>query len=857
MQEDKIVKKIDSVTLDNGFKVILIPHHAHQVISLQLFVRIGSCWECEEEAGYSHLIEHLVFKSTKKFPSNQLSLRASFLGSNINAYTEFDSTCYYLTLSSRFDGEGLEILSELARNANFTDLDFAYEKGVVLEELNQYENDPEDFFLEKIPNLYFIESPYKKPIIGSKKSLLEATPERLRRFYRRYYTPENSFLVASGDFKSDEFIEKIKHYFTGWKKSDEKSRESKQKRLKPLQTLYPETFTIDSLQKTIGKSLLGFTVPELSDTKPESHTLALIMRIFAIGKKSRLYRRLFLKEKLVDQIRVESFTGIHDGISIVLIIPKDNIYVERIIDIFLEEYDKIRHFGLSIDEIDQARTELLHSHRYSFEYMQYLGMSLGTEELLGNYKLFIDYPKIIRKITEKTLLDTLKRYYTFEQLGIFHLGRSFNCRERIRDRVRSLQIRKIANGATRGEFYETDLLNGTRVMMKRVVGRPTIGITAAFPVSQLNEKTGQRGINLLTSILLLYGNEKNSYDQLLEYCSRHGIQLDVSAQEEVTLVKIKCFSEMFATSLELLSNVIRFPLFPSEHFYNIQKTLLSNLERVKDFPGYYAVYLWKRQIFGRESNLLEREGTKTTLRKISRKQVVNWFKDFYNLSAMSLSIVGDFDFEDTLFNCERLFTDQQIVTDKQSQQMIINSGNRNKHNRLDNNQQAIIHIGGFGCSSKEVEKNTAFHLLAHIIGGDMSSRLCEELREKRGWAYSVGFDYISLKESGIFVASAMVDKRYSKETQKLIIKILEDVGKYGVTESELEIAKNTIRGQRLRVEESVLGQASAIAMLDVLGYDYEFYLNREKRLQKIRTSDIQTLAKEYFRVDSLYRHVLE
>ncbi len=857
MQEEKIVKKIDSVILDNGFKVILTPHHAHKVISLQLFVRIGSCWEAEDEAGYSHLMEHLVFKSTERFPANQLTLRASYLGSNINAYTEFDSTCYYLTLSSRFGKEGLEILSEMARNANFSDLDFAYEKGVVLEELNQYENDPEDFFLEKIPNLYFEESPYKKPIIGSKKSLSEATADKLRSFYRKYYRPENCFLIVNGDFDKGEFIEEISHYFADWKTSDRKALRSNLDSFKPSKTLYPQKFTIDAMQKNIGKSLLGFTIPELSDTKPESHTLGLITRIFAVGKKSRLYRRLFVKEKLVDQIRVESFTGIYDGISIILIIPKDNSYVERIVDIFLEEYNKIRHFGFSIDEIDQARTELLHSHRYSFEYMQYLGMSLGTEELLGNYKLFIDYPKIIRRISEKSLLSTLKRFYSFEQLGIFHLGKSFDCKKRIRDKVRKLQIKKIANGATRGEFYESNLMSGTRVMMKRVIGRPTIGITAAFPVSQLNEKTGQRGINLLTSILLLYGNEKNSYDQLLEYCSRHGIQLDVSAQEEVTLVKIKCFSEMFATSLELLGDVIRFPLFPAEHFYNIQKTLLSNLDRAKDFPGYYAAHLWKRQIFGRDSNLLEKEGTKTTLRKISRKQVVNWFKEYYNLTDMSLSIVGDFDFEDTLFNCERIFNNGQTITEKQPQKMIINPGNLMRKNRLAHNQQAIIHVGGFGCSSKEIEKNTAFHLLAYVIGGDMSSRLCEELREKRGWAYSVGFDFISLKESGVFVASAMVDKRYSNATQKLITGILEDIKKRGVTESELEIAKNTIRGQRLRAEESVLGQSSAIAMLDVLGYGYDFYVNREKRLQKVRVNDLQDIANEYFRADSLYVHVLE
>ncbi|MBW6516061.1 MAG: insulinase family protein [Candidatus Cloacimonetes bacterium] len=850
MQEDKIVANISSKTLNNGFKTIMAPHHAHPVISLQLFVRIGSCWESEQEAGYSHLMEHLVFKSTKKFPANALTVRASYLGSNINAYTEFDSTCYYLTLSSQFSNDGLEILSELVRQANFSTKEFSYEKGVVLEELNQYQNDPEDHFLEEIPKLYFIESPFKKPIIGDRDSLTKATRAKLNQFYKKYYIPQNCYLVVSGDFNKQELLEQVEFYFGDWQPGDLAIQHEKV-------TTYPESFIIKSLPKNVAKSMLGFVLPELSDKNPESHTLGLITRIFAIGKKSRLYRRLFVKEKLVDQIRVESFTGINDGISVILIIPKSNADIEQIIEIFLEEFELIRHFGFSIDEFNEAKTELLHSHRYSFEYMRYLGMSLGTEEMLGDYKLFIEYPKMLKKISERSVYDILKKYYNFQQLGIFHLGKNFSIEDKIKARVKELQVKKIKNGAIKSDFYETSLPSGTKVLFKRVVGRPTIGITAAFRVSQLNEITENRGINLLTSIMLLYGNQRNSYDQLLEFCSQHGIQIDITAQEEVTLVKVKCFTEMFATSLELLADIIKYPLFPAEHFHNIQKTLLSNLERVKDFPVYYAAYLWKRQFFGRDSNLLEREGTKTTLRKLTRKQILNWFYEHYNSSQMILSIVGDFDFEDTLFNCERIFRGEKSKTIISKQKVIFSPNKLHKRNTLPQNQQAIIHIGGLGCSAQEIEKNTAFHLLAQVIGGDMNSRLTNELREKRGWAYTTGFDYLSTQEIGFFVASAMVDKKKSKQAYALMIKILEDIKKKGVTEEELEIAKNTVRGQRLRAEESVLGQASALAMLDLLGYGYEYYLKREERLQKVTTKDLQNIAREYFKVKNLYCHFLE
>lgn len=902
LQEKRIIDKISSYRLPNGFKTVFAPNEAHPVVSLQLFVRIGSCWEEKDTAGYSHMMEHLVFKSTAKYPSNQLTMRASYLGSNINAYTEFDSTCFYLTLSSRFGKEGLELLCELVRHADFSAREFTEEKGVVLEELNQYQNDPEDFFLEQIPGLYFIESPFKVPIIGTKESLLKATPQKLRSFYRKHYTPNNCFLVVSGDFEKKRMLEDVECFFSDWgaetetvdssvtgrssetKKLSEhiKNKMPQQMQLQSRKTLYPKSFTVKSISKGVAKPMLAFVVPELSDQKSDSYSLGLVTRIFAVGKKSRLYRRLFVKEKIIEQIRVESFTGIYDGISIILIIPKQSSFIERIIDVFLEEFEQLRHFGFSIDEFNETKTELMHSHRYSFEYMHYLAMSLGLEELLGSYKHFIDYPEIMKTVTENSVYRVTKDYYTFDKLGIFHLGNSFPT-ENILSKIRFLRKKRIENGAAKGDFYETEITKGLKVLFKRVSGRPTIGITAAFRVSQLNENSENRGINLLTSIMLLYGNENSSYEKLLEFCSRHGIQIDISAQEEVTLIKVKCFAEMFATSLQLAADIIQHPLFPAEHFHNIQKTLLSNLERMKDFPGFYASHLWRKQIFGRESNLLEREGTKTTLRKITRKRVVNWYHEHYKSQALTIAIVGDFDFKDALFICARIFKSSKkslpakglsrnersafrrggvsesiSIPQTDSQQVsIINPQKRCKIDSLPDNQQAIIHIGGFGCSSQQTVDNTAFHLLAQVIGGDMNSRLFHELREKRGWAYSTGFDYISLQERGFFVANAMVDKQKGKQSHKIIIKILKDIMRKGVTEEELEIAKNTIRGARLRAEESVLAQATTLATLDVLGYSYDYYLQREERLQKITTEDLQRIAREYFAEDLLYSHFLE
>jgi zinc protease len=848
--EEKVLSLITHRYLDNGFKIIIAPNNVHPVVSLQLFVRIGSCWENDNEAGFSHFLEHLVFKSTDKFPDNELSNRAMYLGSNINAYTEFDSTCYYLSLSSQFLAEGLEILSELVRFANFSAKDFRAEKGVVLEELIQYQNDPEDNFVEQIPGHYFSVSPYMKPIIGTKESVKSAKAEDLRDFYKKNYSPGNCFLVVSGDVDIDNLMNEVERFFGDWQGESLCSHI-------PQEAVYPTSFTVKSFKRNISKPVLAFAVPELSDRDPESYSLGLITKMFALGKQSRLHRRLFVKEKLVEQIKVDSYTGINAGISVILINPRHKRDCEKIIDIFLEEFNQIRHFGFTIEELNSAKTDLLHSYKYSLEYARYLGMNLGNDELINNYRHFFDYPQIVSKITKSSLTDIVKRYYCFEYLGVFSLSNDFQIPETVNEKVRFLAEKRYISNGLKKDFFERKLDNGIKVLMKRVAGRPTVGITAAFNVSQLNENETNRGINMLTSVLLLYGNSQKNYSQLLEFCSRYGIQIDVSAQDEVTLVKVKCFNEYLNVGLELLADILTKPLFPHDHFHNIQKSLISNLERVKDFPHYYASSLWRKQIFGKDSNLLEREGSKKNLRNQSRKKVINWYNSNYSVSGLTLAIVGDFDFEDTLYYCDNIFGDGLRYGSPEEKRIVCNPGPRYKSNSLPENQQGIIHLGGFSCKTTETVANTAFHLLAQILGGDITSRLYDELREKRGLAYSVGFELNTMKDLGYFVAYALVDKQNIKLSLKLIQKVFSDLIENGVTEEELTVAKNIIRGQRLRSEESVLGQAAAIAALDCLGYGYEFYLKREERLQQVTTKDIADVAGKYLREDNLYIHVMK
>ena len=839
---------ITSKKLKNGFKVIFAKDTSNPLICMQLYIRIGSAWEEKNEAGFSHFIEHLVFKSTKKYPVNSIMEKVTFLGGHINAYTEYDSTCFYITLPSDYYKDGIEILAEIAQNVNFRKDDFTFEKQVIIEELKQFQNDPEDFFIEEIAEKYFHKNPYRNPIIGNFQSLEKASLKDVKKFYQKYYVPENCLMIISGDFRENILSNSLTKYFGNWKHSKLKTK-------LPVSENFPSKPKVFSIKKNISNDMLAFVLPDLAESHPDSHALFLAFKILAIGKNSILFTRLFNEEKLIDNIKVHSLSGKNNGASIILIMPKKKADLYKISTIFFDELSKLRHFGIDEIKFKEQKKELLFSYKYAFEYVESLASSLGNEEILTTYENFLKYPEIIGKLTKSNIDKVIKKLFRIDSIYVFHAGKKLFNEETIRKALISSDQPKQFQVSGKN-FLETTLDSGMKVLFKKVIGKPTIGIALSINASQLHETQKNRGINLLTGGLMLYGNKKKNHDQFLNFCTTNGINFGISPGQETTTIRLKCFQDVLPMSLELLSDVVSNPTFPKDYFENLKQTYISNLDRIKDYPQYYALKLWKEMIFGKQSNLLNKEGTKSSLQRISRNQIRNWHQNYFRVRNMTLSVVGDFNFQNTLMNLQKLFPAQKNNSKMTSAEAILSPSLQKFKKRDQKQNQSIINVGGFGCSSLEFEKNTAFHVLAQIIGGDTNSILFRELREKKGLAYSVDFEFSSIKELGYFMASVIVDKKNESEVIYQIISILGDIRKNGITKEDLEKTKNYIRGQRLLEEESMLAQAHIISVLEATGFGYEHYLKREERLQKVNLDSIHKIAEEYFKEDEYFIHVL-
>ncbi|MCK9328393.1 MAG: insulinase family protein [Candidatus Cloacimonetes bacterium] len=844
-------KDISHFFLNNQLKVIYAYDNSNPLVSLQLFIKTGSIFEKPEESGFSHFLEHLVFKSTKNYPKNTLMEKASFYGGSINAYTEYESTCFYINLPSEFLSQGIQLLAELAFNANFSKEDFIAEKKVVIEELKQYQNDPEDTLVEKIPTLINKNNPYCKVIIGDLENLKQCKWEDLNRFYQEKYQPQNAFFCIAGDFDKERLKTILEKEFIPWKSS----LPTTPKYEYSPNFDYPINYDFQHIKSKLNQNILTFVIPELSDNNPDSYALSLIGKAFAIGNNSRLYQRLYTKEKLIDSIKVNSISGLYDGLMIILIYPRKNADIYKITEIFLEEYKNLSRFGLRPDEIENVKRELLNSSAYVYEYMEVLAQTLGTEEILGDYNKFFEYENEILKINRNDISDKLNKYYNFQMLHIISTGKFEVEKEKIFKLYNNSIQKKINNHSNEKTFYH-QFPNGLKILLKKVPGKSICGISLALRVSQLDESENELGLNQLTSGLLLYGNEKRDYSKCLDFCTTNGIQFAVSCGKEVTKLRLKCFSDNLLPSLEFIHDVLYTPIFPYEHINNLKKSFISNINRIKDYPQHQAVMLWKKMIFGKYSNLLSKDGTTKTLNSFNRKKIFSWYKNKILNAPATLCIVGDISFDDVILCCERFFNDKQFSTDLPYRSIYLSPTEKSKQVINTQSNQSIINLGGFCMPGKDIQYRGAMNVLSQIIGGDINSRMFNLLREKYGIAYSVEFDYDLLDDIGYFDMFSIVDKTFEEEAINLMYSIQQDIKDNGVTSEELQITKNYILGQNRMDEESVLSQAQTLSTLLVMGFDYNFYLDRENRIKNVTNQLIQSIANEYFNPEDEYLHIL-
>lgn len=376
--------------LPNGVRIVTENIPYIKSVSLGIWVDTGSRHESEENHGISHFIEHLMFKGTPKRSAKDIAETVDAVGGQLNAFTAKEYTCYYIKVLDTHLKLAMDVLSDMLLNSKFDEQDILREKEVVLEEVNMYEDDPDelvhDLYLENVWRGH----PLGHNILGTMESINRFDRKMVMDYYTQYYTPDNIVIVAAGNLQHESFVELTKKYFlqmTGTRAAHILKA--------PCLT---KTCSIRKKETEQVHFCLGTTsVPQNS---PDIYSIHILNNILGGGISSRLFQSIREEKGLAYSVYSYQTNYSDAGLFTIYAGTRPSNAV-KVIDLILEIMFDIKRDGITGQELTKSKEQLKGSIFLGLENSSSRMARLGKLEVtLGK---FITPDEVVNRIDSVTL----------------------------------------------------------------------------------------------------------------------------------------------------------------------------------------------------------------------------------------------------------------------------------------------------------------------------------------------------------------------------------------------------------------------------------------------------------------------
>ena len=392
--------KYETKTLKNGLQIVVIPlKNSTNVISTDIFYKVGSRNEVMGKTGIAHMLEHMNFKSTKNLPAGEFDKEVKSIGGVNNASTSFDYTHYYIKSSTNNLSKSLSLYAELMQNLNLKDKEFQPERDVVAEERRwRTENSPLGYLYFAMFNNAYVYHPYHWTPIGFMNDIQTWTIKDIKDFHKTYYQPSNAILMVTGDVDPKEVFKKAKKEFGDIKNSAKipefKFVEPEQDGAKRV-TIHKES--------EVEMLAITFHIPDFKDK--DQVTLSVISEILYSGKSSRLYKELIDKKRLVNQVYAYNMENIDPGLFIFLASCNPGVKAEDVEKELIEQIELMKTSKVTKAELDKVKINSKADFIYSLESSTSVANLYGSYLVRGDLTPLLTYEEDIKKITAKKVQD--------------------------------------------------------------------------------------------------------------------------------------------------------------------------------------------------------------------------------------------------------------------------------------------------------------------------------------------------------------------------------------------------------------------------------------------------------------------
>lgn len=346
----------EEFTLDNGMRVIVIPNHKAPIIKHMVWYKAGSADEELGKGGSAHLLEHLMFRGTKKVRGNEFNNILENNGADSNAFTSLDYTAYHQSLDISKLELAMALEADRMQNLNISQEDFALERDIVFQErMQMVENNPSSPYSESYRRLLWQDSPYGRPVSGTAPEIKSLKLEDVETFYNRFYAPNNAILVLSGDIKVPTAKALAEKYYGPVKP---RSLGKKADFPKPNQEIRSE-LKMALPQIKAERLSRSYIAPSYNTGKDDIYNLAVLSKYLGEGETSELYKALVLQRKLALSVST-GYSPLARGYASfsVSALPAEGVSAQELNNALDEEITKALN-KLNIDEVEKNKQKML------------------------------------------------------------------------------------------------------------------------------------------------------------------------------------------------------------------------------------------------------------------------------------------------------------------------------------------------------------------------------------------------------------------------------------------------------------------------------------------------------------------
>lgn len=753
---------VKEYSLSNGMKVLLLSDPSQSNAVVNIVYNVGSKHEGYGEKGMAHLLEHMLFKSTKKL--GDIKKMLSDKGGNANGTTWYDRTNYYEVFPSNDENLKwfLEMEADRMINATILQSDLDKEFSVVRNEFEIGENNPGSVLMERIVSTAYLWHNYGNSTIGSKEDIERVKAGTLRKFYEKYYQPDNATLIVAGKFDEKKALEYITQYFSVIPKPA--------RVLEAPYTVEPaqdgERFV--ELKRSGDSKVIGALYHTVPYADKDYAALDALQEILTADPSGYLYKAMIDSHKAASVYAYQPLVRDASYMYFGLEVPADKDVKATETD-FRKELDKVATTKYTEQDVARAKAKLLKQ----IENIKNntIGFAINLTEIVGagNYKLGFLYRDAVEKLTLADVQRVAEKYFrtnnrtvgvfipTKDEIRVKNLEYSD---EQIASLTRDYKGKALEKEAApfeasiknlKANLTEGKLSNGMKygLIKKDIKGGKVLG-SFRFPVSNAKDLNGKSDVGSLMAQVLKTGTKSHTKEQIQDMLDQWKSNVNFGFSGQTLFVNFSTYKENLPKLMGLIKEILTESTFPEAELAKTVNEYNTYLESSLNDPQSIAFTEIQKitENYPKES-VYYTASTKEQIennKKVKRDQLVDFYNKILGSNHGVGSVIGDVDGKEVSALLESTFGKWNSKSNYEYIKPELFATKKQDKDYLTPDKENGAAVGKISFSMDRKSPDYPAFVIANEMlgsGGFLTARIPTRLREKEGISYGAG-SYVNI-----------------------------------------------------------------------------------------------------------------